>query len=159
MSFDLEELVTRWKELATKSLSDLEKWGLTQVGLKEGKKFYHLTDKGRTVLKKAVESHFQRVSSVRSWFVKILVDLKMIEEPNLFKDMSAAMLPIRSAVLTLARALVHYLYSIGLLSRRYIYISVDGKREPALFYDYFVPNLLMQEIQRCSRKNFENTKT
>ena len=44
MSFDLEELATRWKELVTKSLSDLEKWELAKVGLKEGKKFYIPTD-------------------------------------------------------------------------------------------------------------------
>ena len=100
MSSDLEEIATRWKELITKSLSDLEKWGLTQLGLKEGEKIYRLTDRGRAALKKGVESHFERVSSIRSWFVKILVDLKMIEEPTLFKDMAAAMLPIRSAVLT-----------------------------------------------------------
>ena len=101
MSSRFEELASQWRELVTKSLGDLEKWGLTKAGLLEGKKVYQLTDKGRELLKKAVANHVERVSSTRSWFIRMLVDLKIIEETNLDKELSQALQPMREAMLML----------------------------------------------------------
>ena len=101
MSSRFEELASQWRELVTKSLGDLEKWGLTKVGLLEGKKIYQLTDKGRELLKKAVANHMERVSSVRSWFIRMLVDLRIIEETDLDKELSQALQPMREAMLML----------------------------------------------------------
>lgn len=47
------------------------------------RKVYEITEKGKEVFKKAVEKHFELASSIRSWILKGLADLKIVEEVEL----------------------------------------------------------------------------
>ncbi|KYH41700.1 MAG: PadR family transcriptional regulator [Candidatus Bathyarchaeota archaeon B26-1] len=64
------------------TLNRLEREGLIrgEWKLKERRKVYRITEKGREVFRKAVERHFKLASSIRRWFFKELADLKLVEE-------------------------------------------------------------------------------
>jgi len=46
---------------------------------KERRKVYRITESGREVFREVVEKHFDMASSVRSWVLKALEDLKIVE--------------------------------------------------------------------------------
>ncbi len=64
------------------ALKELEKEGLIkgEWRTEERKKVYKITEKGKDVFKKAVEKHFELVSFTRSWILKELAELKIMEE-------------------------------------------------------------------------------
>lgn len=66
------------------ALKELEKEGLIkgEWRTEERKKVYKITDKGKDVFKKAVEKYFELVSFTRSWILKELAELKIIEEAD-----------------------------------------------------------------------------
>jgi len=63
------------------ALRELEEEGLIQGKWRpeERKKVYAITEKGREVFKIAVERHFELASSIRSWMLKELSNLKIID--------------------------------------------------------------------------------
>lgn len=49
---------------------------------KERRKVYNITERGKEVFREVVEKHFGLASSLRSWTLKSLVDLKIIEQTD-----------------------------------------------------------------------------
>jgi DNA-binding PadR family transcriptional regulator len=80
------------------ALKELEEKGIIkgEWKTKERKKVYQITDKGKDVFKKAVEKHFELVTFTRSWILKELVELKIMEEVDQPLELMSA---IRSLLL------------------------------------------------------------
>lgn len=57
----------------------------------ERKKVYEITVKGKEVFKVAVEKHFELASSLRSWMLKELSDLQIIDVEN--SELQSALMP------------------------------------------------------------------
>ncbi|MEM3383546.1 MAG: PadR family transcriptional regulator [Nitrososphaerales archaeon] len=74
------------------ALKELEKEGIIKGEWKTGerKKVYKITDKGKDVFKKAVEKHFELISLTRSWILKEISKLKIIEGLNQPSEMIPA---------------------------------------------------------------------
>lgn len=64
------------------SLKELEEKGLIkgEWELKDRRKVYSITEKGKSVLREAVEKHFELAHSIRSWFFKALVELDIVDK-------------------------------------------------------------------------------
>jgi len=64
------------------TLKELEGKGLIKGEWRpeERKKVYRITERGREAFKEAAERHFELTHSIRSWLVKTLVDLKILDE-------------------------------------------------------------------------------
>jgi len=64
------------------TLRELEDKGLIkgEWRLEDRKKVYHITDKGRDAFEEAAKRHFELAHSIRHWFLKSLVDLKILDE-------------------------------------------------------------------------------
>jgi len=64
------------------TLKELEGKGLVRGEWKpeERKKIYYITEEGKEAFKEAAERHFELTHSIRSWLVKTLVDLKILDE-------------------------------------------------------------------------------
>jgi DNA-binding PadR family transcriptional regulator len=64
------------------TLKELEKGNLIEGEWipDKRKKVYHITYKGRSVFREAVEKHFQLASSIRGWFLQELADLEIVEK-------------------------------------------------------------------------------
>lgn len=67
------------------SLRELEEQGLIRGEWhpEERRKVYKITGRGRDVFREVVEKHLDLASSVRSWILKSLVDLKIIEKAEM----------------------------------------------------------------------------
>lgn len=67
------------------SLKELEEKGLIRGEWHHEKrrKVYRITERGRDVFREVVEKHLDIASSVRSWILKSLVDLKIIEKAEM----------------------------------------------------------------------------
>ena len=67
------------------ALRELERLNLIkgEWDSKKRRKIYRITDKGREVLKEAMEKHFELVKFIRHWILKELAALNIIEEVNI----------------------------------------------------------------------------
>ncbi len=67
------------------TLRELEDMGLVRGAWipEEKKKVYHITNRGRAVFRGAAERHFEFVRSIRDWFLRRLVELKIVKEVEL----------------------------------------------------------------------------
>jgi hypothetical protein len=93
----LEKVKERIKGATESSVKELENLGLTKAMLEGGEKIYELTDRGKSLFKTAAESHFRRVETVRSWFIRTLIDLDVIEESNIDEEISSAREQLKEA--------------------------------------------------------------
>jgi PadR family transcriptional regulator PadR len=73
------------------ALKELEERGLITGDWhpKERRKVYRISERGREVFREVVEKHLDLASSVRSWILKALTDLKILEN----EDASPVLMP------------------------------------------------------------------